>query len=293
MHLLAGLLAAVTVYLVATSWLGVRPALAGGGRRGAAPDRRLAAWLAQAGVNLSPWRYVVVCALVGLVVAVVVTALLGVAPLGAVAGIAVAGAPTVVVAKRRTLTVRERTEAWPDALRDLAGHLRSATSVHGAMVELGRSGPAPLRAPFTRYTVLSQALEPAAALDVVRAELADPVSDRVIEVLLVALDQGSAIVIDLLGDLAVATTNDLRLLEEITTAQLETKVEAWSASALPFVVLALLCLSTPGYRDFYASAAGWVVVTVGVGFCGLGLVLINRLGRIPEEERVLVDGTAA
>ena len=291
MHLLAALAAGLTVYLAAATALGVRPGVLRRSRSAPSVRGRAATWLAQAGVSLSPGRFVAVCALGGLVVGIAVGLLLGVAPLGAVAGVAVAWAPVTVLSKRRAVAVRSRTEAWPDALRDLAGHLRSATSVHGAMVELGRSGPLPLREPFTRYAALSQALDPAAALDVVRSELADPVSDRVVEVLLVALDQGSSIVIDVLGEMAVATTADLRLLEEITTAQLETKVEAWSATALPFVVLALLCVSTPGYRDFYSSAAGWVVVGVGLGLCAVGLVAITRLGRIPEERRVLIPET--
>ncbi len=289
MHLLAALTAGLTVYLVAAAVLGVRPGLLRHRRSGSSLRGRGAVWLAQAGVTLSVGRFVAVCAFGGLAAGVVVGVLVGVAPLGVVAGLAVGWAPATVLSKRRAASVRARTEAWPDALRDLAGHLRSATSVHGAMVELGRSGPVALREPFVRYAALAQALDPAAALEVVRSELADPVSDRVIEVLLVALDQGSSIVIDVLGEMAVATTADLRLLEEITTAQLETKVEAWSATALPFVVLALLCVSTPGYRDFYGSVAGWMVVGVGLGLCALGLVVITRLGRIPEERRVLVQ----
>ncbi len=291
MHLLAAFVAGITVYLVAATALGVRPRLLRR-RRDRSAGQRWSSWLAQAGVTISPIRFAAVCLMGGAVVAVIVTIVLGVAPLGLVAGAAMAWAPVAVLSKRRAAAVRARTEAWPDALRDLAGHLRSAVSVHGAMVELGRSGPVALREPFVRYAALSQALDPAAALDVVRSELADPVSDRVIEVLLVALDQGSSIVIDVLGEMAVATTADLRLLEEITTAQLETKVEAASASALPFVVLAMLCVSTPGYREFYTSAAGWVVVGLGLALCSLGLVVIQRLGRMPDERRVLVEEMA-
>ena len=42
-------------------------------------------------------------------------------------------------------------------------------------------------------------------------------SDRIIEVLLVAHEQGTGVVLDLLRDLAETTTDDIRLLETIET----------------------------------------------------------------------------
>jgi len=211
--------------------------------------------------------------------------------IGAVAAMMACAIPQLVFSRRRQTLVRARLAAWPDALRDIITHLRSSLSMHASLSELGRSGPLPLRPYFNRYAGLAGALDHRTALQVVREDLADPLSDRAIEVLLVSFDQGSSVVIDILDDLAASAAEDLRLLDEIETLQLETKLEARGAAVLPFVVLAMLCLFTPGYRSFYATSAGWVVVVLGAVMSVGGLAFISRLGRVPTEDRILAVGT--
>ncbi len=291
MSLLSGAVASVAVYLVLGLVLGVVPS---GPVVRPVLDRRAArwrTWLDEAGVRVAPTVVVAVSAGIGGLVATSVWALVGVVPLALVAGAVAAVLPSIGLVRRR----RERREAivraWPDALRDLAGHLNPGRSLHASLVELGRSGPSPLRPSFARYATLADALDPEMALDVVRDELADPVSDRVITVVIVAFEQGSAVVIDIIDQLAEATTNDLRLIEEIRTLQLETTLEARGAAVLPFVVLGLLCVTTPGYRAFYDTPVGWAVVAIGLVVSGLGVVVIQRLGSIPADVRVLTDRT--
>ncbi|MGH9189981.1 MAG: type II secretion system F family protein, partial [Acidimicrobiales bacterium] len=183
----------------------------------------------------------------------------------------------------------DRVSAWPDALRDLVAHLQAPMSLHRALVELGRSGPEPLRFAWQRYEQLSAALENRAALEAVRSALADPVSDRIVEVLLLAHRQGDAVVLDVLRDLATTTAQDIRLREEIETAQLERRIEARAAAVLPFAVLVLLCSTSAPYRAFYSSARGVVVIALGSLMVASGGVLIRRLGRMPVERRVLAS----
>jgi hypothetical protein len=61
---------------------------------------------------------------------------------------------------------------------------------------------------------------------------------------------------------------------------------------LPFVVLAFLVASNESYRSFYRTTSGWIVVSMGVLMAIGGWKLITVLGRIPAEERVLIDGSA-
>lgn len=290
MRLIAGLAAGLCVYLSIGTLVGVTPRWL---QR--SPDRRerLAshrAWLHQAGADVTPAQFAGVSVGLGVVVAVVVWLVVAVPALAVVAGLAACSVPRIVFARRRDELVRARLAAWPDTLRDLITHLRSSLSLHSSLCELGRSGPAPLRPSFNRYAGLAGALDPRVALEVMREDLSDPISDRVIEVLLVAFDQGSSVIIDILDDLASSTSEDLRLLEEIETLQLETKLEARGAAVLPFVVLAMLCAFTPGYRAFYSTAAGWVVIGLGAAMSVAGLLVITRLGRVPSEERILAVG---
>lgn len=243
--------------------------------------------LRRAGVDLSPARFALVSVAAGCAGATTLYFALGI-PLLTLVGFGVCAAvPTAIVQRRAAAFQKERLAAWPDALRDVIAHLRAGHSVHTSLSRLAESGPIALRQPFDRYQSLSGVVDQVVALEVVREELADPASDRIIEVLLLAFDQGSSLIIDLLGDLAAGAADDLRLAEEIQTAQLETRLEARGAAALPFVVLTMLCLSSADYRAFYRTPLGSVVVVVGLALVGLGLTAIRRLGAMPSEERML------
>lgn len=172
----------------------------------------------------------------------------GAAPVAVVPAAVIASLPRAWFGRQRARLARERLSAWPQALRDLVAHLEAPMSLHRSLVELGRSGPEPLRGVWRRYAVLTAALDTRAALGALRDQLADPVSDRIFEVLLVAHEQGASVTVDVLRDLAAATTADLRLAEQIETAQLEQRIEARSCVVLPFLVLVLLCSSSAPYR---------------------------------------------
>lgn len=180
-----------------------------------------------------------------------------------------------------------RSQAWPDALRQLTARLRGGATIHQSLIELAEEGPEPLRDAFGRYQQLCGVVEHQLALESVRESLADPISDRVIETLLVALDQGSRVVIDILEHLAESVVADLALRADASVAQLETRIEARAAAALPFVVLALLCAGSDDYRRFYASPSGTVTIMVGVAASVVGLSAISRLGRPRPELRLI------
>lgn len=290
MRLLAGLAAGCLVYLLIGSLVGVSPRWLQQQRHERRSTARWQDWLNQAGVAVSPLQFAAISVGGAMLVASIVFVVTGVAALAAGAFGLTLMAPRSTYAKRRRTMSKSRLEAWPDALRDISSHLRSSMSVHASLCELGRTGPEPLRPYFNRYAGLAVALDYKSALEVVREDLADPMSDRIIEVILLAYDQGSSVVIDVLDELADSSSLDLRLLEEVETAQLETKLEARGATLMPFIVLALLCATTEGYRAFYASPAGWLVVSFGAMLATIGMVVITRLGHIPTEERILAGG---
>ena len=79
-------------------------------------------------------------------------------------------------------------EAWPDGIRDILASVVAGRSVGQAVTTLAVSGPEPLRAAFARFPLLARMLGTVAALEVVKEELGDPTSDRIIEVLILAHD---------------------------------------------------------------------------------------------------------
>jgi tight adherence protein B len=176
--------------------------------------------------------------------------------------------------------------AWPDGIRDLIASISSGMSLGRALETLATSGPEPLREAFQRYPYLARVMGVAPALDAIRQELAHPASDRVIEVLIVAHAKGGSIVLEILRDLATATTRDMWAYEEIETLSLEQKINARVVFAIPWLVLGFITMRPGPFREFYASPSGWLVVTCGAIASFVGMAIASRLGRQVEEPRV-------
>ncbi len=107
-----------------------------------------------------------------------------------------------------------------------------------------------------------------------------------IEVLILAQERGGPIVARILDDLVVATTRDVKVLEEVESEGLEMKLNARAVLVMPWLVLVALTIRDGAFRDFYSAPAGLVVILVGAALCGLGAWWIGRLGRAHEERRV-------
>jgi tight adherence protein B len=229
--------------------------------------------------------------LISIVVFVAVVAITE--PLVGLAGVApaciVASMPHNIKRKKQRLLVRRRLEAWPDAVREIVAALLAARSLHQALVGLTTGGPDLLRPVWKRYAQLSITMDQRSALDSIRQQLADPVSDRVLEVLIIATDSGPAVMLDILSDLAESTNEDLQLAQKVDTANLEQRLTGQIVLILPMVILLLIVVGNSTFADFYRSPIGLVIVTVGTGLGVLGMVIINRLARFPEEPRVFTS----
>lgn len=244
-------------------------------------------WLVQAGAHLTPRQFWVGSAVLGIAAFAVLALATATPAVAVVPGVVAACLPRLVYARRRAQRLRAVQAAWPDALREVVSGITAGMSLPQALSGLARSGPEVIREAFGRFPVLVRVVGVVPALEVLKAELADPTSDRVIEVLILAHERGGRIVADVLRDLADATAADVRTGEEIATESLEQKINARAVFVLPWLVLLLLTARPGHFRDFYQSAPGLLVV----GLAGLaslaGVLLIGRLARDPVEERVL------
>jgi tight adherence protein B len=243
-------------------------------------------WLAQAGVSVSPAQFVVGSIAVGAVAFAVAYFATGTVLIALVPALAAGTLPRVYFGRRRADRLAELQAAWPDGLRDLGASIAAGRSLGHALTTLAETGPPPLREAFVRYATRSRMLGPVAALEVVKAELADPTSDRVIEVLILAQERGGPIVARILDDLVVATTKDVKVLEELESEGLEMKINARAVLVLPWLVLVALTVRDGAFRAFYQSPAALVVVVIGAVLSGIGAWWIGRLGRTHQEQRV-------
>jgi tight adherence protein B len=285
--LLAALSSGVFVMMAVASIGGVRFVRA---RRASGSGIGLKAWLVQAGTEMSPAFFigmvlVVTFVSVGVFVAVTKSLVISLFP-----SVATASLPVLAFARSRARRLDEVAEAWPDGLRDLIASVASGMSLARALDRLAERGPAPLQRAFAGFPLMARTVGVVPALEIVKADLADPASDRVIEILVLAHERGGAIVPQILEDLAEAATRDLWALEEIRTQALEQKINARAVFVLPWLVLVALTVREGAFRDFYRSAAGVLVVVIGAALSAIGMLLVARLGREPEEPRVFAGG---
>ncbi|NIA24462.1 MAG: hypothetical protein GWP04_02715 [Gammaproteobacteria bacterium] len=290
MILLAALATGTFVVLVVAALGGVTPVRS---RRKAGHLTRTRLWLTQAGVDLAPFSFMGAIAAFGFVALAVFIAATRSPIVAVFPAIAVASLPVLSVSRRRARRMEEVHGAWPDGLRDLVASVASGMSLARALDRLSERGPVPLRAAFAGFPLMARTVGVVAALEIVKAELADPTSDRVLEVLILAQERGGSAVSEILEDLAEAATRDLWALEEIRTESLEQKINARAVFVLPWLVLVALTLREGAFRDFYRSPAGILVVTVGAALSALGMWLVARLGREPDEPRVFAPAGGA
>jgi tight adherence protein B len=288
MSVLAALAVGVACALLAGACLGRLPELRPW--RARTTSGRIRRQLAKARVA-SPARFWLASGGAALVTLVVVAGLTGSLFIAVVPAGAVAVAPSMVAARRERRRRQEVQAAWPDALRDLVASISAGQSLTQAASALASDGPVPLRPAFARFPELARVLGTAAALGIVKQDLADPTSDRVIEVLELAHERGGVIVRSILEDLVDATTRDIKLADEIETEGLEMRINARAVVVLPWLVLVALTMRPGPFRAFYRSSGGVVTLAIGGVLTLIGVVVLGRLGREGDEARVFDGGT--
>ena len=178
-------------------------------------------------------------------------------------------------------------EVWPEAVDNLASAVRAGLSLPEALAQLGQRGPEPLRPAFDAFGRDYQATGRfGACLDRLKERLSDPVGDRVVEALRIAREVGGGDLGRMLRSLSRFLRDDARTRSELESRQAWVVNGARLAAASPWAVLLALSMQ-PEVIGRYRSAAGVVVLTVGAVGCFVAYRLMIRLGRLPEQRRVL------
>ncbi len=293
MRLLAATAWGLTAALLAGAIVGVPLSL----RRWRPPSRAkrqsLDDRLRQAGASVSVSQLVLGSLAVGGATLALLGALTGSLFVGLVPAVAVASLPATYFGRRRVRTLGAVQAAWPDALRDVLASVAAGRSLQQAIRSVAEHGPEPLREPFRRVSDHARMAGLGAALELAKHDLADPVSDRVLEVIALADETGGATVRVVLDDLVASITKDLEVAEQVETDGLEMRLNARAVVALPWLVLVALTAGRGPFRDFYRSGAGVMTIGIGLLASGAGFLIVSRLGRAPVEPRVLAPAGGA
>jgi tight adherence protein B len=244
--------------------------------------------ITQAGYSsVSPGNVVTACVLAGVLVFALMQASTRVTPVALCFAAMAAYAPLALVRMRARSRRAQLRDLWPDAVDNIASAVRAGLALPEALSQLAIRGTEELRPAFAAfaedYRTTGRFHD---CLDRLKERLADPVGDRLVESLRIAREVGGSDLGRLLRTLSTFLREDARTRAELETRQGWTVNAARLASAAPWVVLAMMSFQRDSLQA-YSSPAGVVVLVVGAAVTVVAYRLMVRIGRLPQEERVL------
>lgn len=249
-----------------------RPAYADEFALAGIPGAPLAAVLAVAGV----------LAAVGAALAHAVFAVPVLTAVGGVLG----GLLVPVVIRSRANRRRSANRAiWPDVVDHLVASVRAGMSLPDSVGALAELGPAVTRTAFASFDDdFRRTGDFGHAVDTLKARLADPTADRILETLRMAREVGGTDLTAVLRGLSAYLREDATLRAEVGARQSWIRNAARLGVAAPWLLLLVLA-SRPETLEAYDSAAGSALILCGVGVTLVAYRLMLGLGRLPEERR--------
>ena len=250
--------------------------------------RVLADDLAQAGYRgIGPRLLLAACGIAFLLIFLTVTALTGVPAIALCFAVMAGWVPVAVVRVRARSRRAHLRDLWPDAVDNVTSAVRAGLALPEALAQLSVRGPEELRPAFadfaSDYRTTGRFND---CLDRLKDRLADPVGDRLVESLRIAREVGGSDLGSLLRTLSTFLREDARTRSELETRQSWTVNAARLAVAAPWIVLALLS-TRPESVQAYNTSTGVLVLAVGAVATVVAYRIMVRIGRLPEEERVL------
>ena len=178
-------------------------------------------------------------------------------------------------------------EVWPEVVDNPSPAVRAGLSLPEALSARATRGPEVLRPPFARFAAEYRSTGRfGSCLDRLKADLADPVGDRIVETLRVAREVGGSDLGRVLRTLSTFLREDARARAELETRQGWVISAARLAVAAPWVVLLLLATQSTTLAA-YDSAMGSALLLGGAAVCVVAYRLMLRIGRLPQDVRVL------
>ena len=285
MRLLVALAGGFTAYLIVGLLLGVAPTFGRSRRR--PRNARLRRWLNQVGSRLTPVQFVAASVGIGMAAWLLLALVMGEWFASFFPAAACSGYLAWTYERQRRERLRDIAEAWPDAIRLLLSYVRSGSTIPMAVTALATQGPLPLRSAFEGWEERSRLLGFTTGLELVREQLADPTSDRVIEVLLIAHEWGGELVVTVLSELANEVTEDLSTERAIKAEGTTQRIESWVVGVAPWLLLVYLTASEGAYRTFYQTGTGRLVVLAAGIWWAMGLIVLRLVKKRDAETRVL------
>ena len=258
-------------------------------RSGSRGGKLLGGWrarLAQAGFGTLPLSvFVTLSGVLAVAAAALAEAILGVRALTVVAGLVWLILPTLIVLWRARARRRLNRAVWPDVVDHLVSAVRSGLALPDAVSSLAQAGPVVTRTAFTEFERDYRATGNFGySVDRLKASLADPFADRLLETLRMAREVGGSDLTVVLRSLSSWLRQDAAVRAEVEAKQSWVVNAARLGVAAPWIVLVLIS-SRPEAAQAFNTTAGTVVILGGLTVSVLAYRVMLALGRLPEERR--------
>ncbi len=189
-----------------------------------------------------------------------------------------------VASARRHFRLRwsaQTAQRWPDFLAVVRGRISAGDPLPDAVGAAARS----LGSPFLD---LNHAWSDSFAehIETVRSDWADPVADRVLTTIRVAVLTGGAHVDAVLAALAESLADEIQLRRAHEAALTQQQLTAGVALVSPWVILLLSLGTNPQAAASFASNTGQSILALGAAASFVGYLLARRAARLSAPPRV-------
>jgi tight adherence protein B len=242
--------------------------------------------LAQSGLHSVSLSGLGVVSILGsLAIAAASFTLVPVVALALVAGLVALLLPFAIVDWRARSRRRASRVLWPDVVDHLVSAVRSGLALPDSVATLARTGPTHSREAFAQFERDYRATGNfGLSVDGLKARLADPIADRILETLRMSREVGGSELTTVLRNLAAFLRQETAIRSEVEARQSWVMNAARLGVAAPWIILLLLA-TRPEAAAAYNTGGGVVLIVGGLLVTALAYRIMLGLARMPEERR--------
>jgi len=179
-----------------------------------------------------------------------------------------------------------RAQAWPEILDLLISSLQSGASISESLSNLASVGPQSIRKEFDKFSKsLNGGEKFEVAINDLKEEFADPITDQLFETLYFATKFGSKNTIKVLREISEYVSADLALRAEINTRFGWIKNSANLAALAPWLLFIIL-RTQENARIAYLQPTGQLLMIFGVIATLLAYLWMSRIAKLPKAKRL-------
>jgi len=288
-----GAFAAVGVALGVGLWLAVESLFWGSADATPAPLQRpsrvlgkVRSLLAEAGhPKVDPVVFLVTVAVLAAGVGVMVVAIVPIPVLSVLSSAAMVLAGFAYLRQQREARFHRLQQAWPGVIDHLRAGIRSGSDVTAAVMALPDTLPSEINRPVWEFRHnIRRGYDTDQALSELSSRLANPVGDRVCEVLRMAHEVGGTDLPTVLLQLQQSVRSDIAVREDARAAQSWIRSAALLALCAPWIVLLVI-----GTREqtltAYQSLEGTLILVVGAIVSVVAYRMMKSIGALPVASR--------